>query len=248
MPDLDQLLDAFVADVRSETRAPGASMAIEQAHRRRKVGAAVAAVAVIAVGGGLAAGTLRGSDQVSPIGEPTPSTVQESAEPTPKSFEELNAEFDAIFSKVPGWTTNTGPGTRGYDYAHHGPCAGNWTKSAESKEGGIDWLSVGDDAFGLVWGANFPSEAQAVDAVARFVENLESCTTTAWRTQPIASNGAALASSDGTVAWIQQTGSDVQVLQVGTTDGPPPVRVQVKVAEWLVDFSAYHIASHTGYY
>ncbi len=236
MSDLDQFLDAFVADVRSETRAPGASMAIKQAQRRRKVGAALAAVAVIAViavGGGLAAGTLGGSDQVSPIGEPT---TQESAEPTPKSFEDLTAEFDAIFSKVPGWT-NTRPGARGYDYAYHSRCAGNWTKHAESKDNAADISSVGDAAYGLAWEARFPSEAQAVDAVARLAENLESCTATAWRTQPIASNGAVLASSDGTVAWIQQTRRDVIVLQLGTTDGPPPVGVQIKVAEWLV---AYH--------
>ena len=36
------------------------------------------------------------------------------------------------------------------------------------------------------------------------------------------------------VAWIQQTGDHVDVLQVATTDGPPPVGVHVEVSEWMV--------------
>ena len=123
---------------------------------------------------------------------------------------------------MPGWAIPPD-----YDYALNGPCSGNWAKGATSR---------GEEGIG---GASFPSKAQASDAVARFVENLESCTATAWRTQPIASNGAVLASSTDAVAWVQQMRADVTVLQVSTTDGPPPVGVQIEVAEWMVAYRTY---------
>jgi hypothetical protein len=87
--------------------------------------------------------------------------------------------------------------------------------------------------------SGFPTEAQASEAAARFVENLESCTATAWRTQPIAQTGAVLASSADAVAWIQRTGDTVDVLQAPTADGPPPLRVQVEVAEWMVAYRTW---------
>ena len=236
MPDLDQLLDTLVADVTAGTRAPGAPTAIKQARRRRAGVAVAAAVAVIAVGGGVAAGTLGGSDQPSPIGEPTtPSsaspTVQESAEPSPASIGAFETELDAILVQVPGWAISD-TFTDDYDYAFNGPCSGNWGKGATSGgDGGIAGAGIG--------GHGFPSEAQASDAAARFVENLESCTATAWQTQPIAQTGAVLASSATGVAWIQQKGDHVDVLQVPTTDGPPPVGVQVEVAEWMVAYRTW---------
>ena len=80
----------------------------------------------------------------------------------------------------------------------------------------------------------FPSETHASDAAAKLIEDLESCTATAWATQPIAQTGAVLASSADAVAWIQHTGADVMVLLVPTTDGPPPAGIQVEVTEWMV--------------
>ena len=74
MPELDQLLDTLARDVSARTRAPGAPAAIIQANRRRRrIASAVAAgaVAVIAVGGGVAAETLSGGDADAPVGEPT---------------------------------------------------------------------------------------------------------------------------------------------------------------------------------
>jgi len=64
-------------------------------------------------------------------------------------------------------------------------------------------------------------------------------TATAWRAQPIARTGAVLASSTTGVAWIQQTGDHVDVLQVATTDGPPPVGVHVEVSEWMVAYRTW---------
>jgi hypothetical protein len=43
-----------------------------------------------------------------------------------------------------------------------------------------------------------------------------------------------LASSPGAVAWIVQDGTSVSVHQLPTTDGPPPLDVQIAVVEWNV--------------
>ncbi|HSS66932.1 MAG TPA: hypothetical protein VLK34_00170 [Nocardioidaceae bacterium] len=238
MPDLDRLLDTLVADVTAGTRAPGASTAIKQARRRRAqvAVAAVGAVAFIVAGGALAVGTHRDSDQPSPTTDPTtasPTTPRDSAEPTPISLPDLTASLHAILAQVPAWAiTNIPPFPDDYDYAFNGPCSGNWGKGATSgSDGGVAEAGIGH--------AGFSSEAQASDAAARFVENLKSCTATAWRTRPIAQTGSVLALSSTGVAWIQQNGTDVQVLQVPTTDGPPPVGVQVEVTEWMVAYSTW---------
>ena len=210
--------------------------------RRRVVMVAVAAagaVAFIAVGGGLAAGTLGGSDQLSPIGEPT---AQESAEPSPTSHEALARELEPILAQAPNWAINhVMPDD--YDYAFESSCSGDAdelsllvrSKGAERRTWFYAELSTRLSYAG-VFDVGFSSEAHASDAAARLVENLESCTITAWRTEPIAQTGAVLASSADGVAWIQQKGANVGVLQVPTIDGPPPVGVQVEVAEWLVAY------------
>lgn len=214
--------------------------------RRRVVMVAAATAAVIAVGGAMAARTLDVSGQLSPIGEPTtPSsempTVQESAESPDCSYREasdcsdaFNMEVDAILGQVPGWAVNKElPDDTALDFVIGGPCEGNWLRGATGAGHGIA------GAAGLVKGlfhAGWPSEAHASDAAARLVENLASCNKTAWRTQQTARPGAVLASSAQAVVWIQQTRTDVWVLQVLSTDGPPPSGVQVEVAEWMVDY------------
>ncbi len=85
----------------------------------------------------------------------------------------------------------------------------------------------------------FPTVAQASDAAARLVDNLNSCTTTQWQTEPVAQTGAVLASSPDAAAWIQPMGDTVTVLQVTTTDGPPPDGVQLEVAEWIVAYRTW---------
>lgn len=79
----------------------------------------------------------------------------------------------------------------------------------------------------------FPTTAQASDAADRLIENLESCTATEWQTQPIAQTGTVLATSADGVARIQQNGDHVDVFQLATADGAPPLHVQVDVAEWV---------------
>ena len=142
--------------------------------------------------------------------------------------------MDTILEKAPGWTINDGPVGDGYDYAFNGPCSGNWTEGATS---GADGAAPG--RWGGMGIAGFPTAAQASDAAARFVENLKSCTSTEWRTQPIARTGAVLAFSADAVAWIQRTDDTVDVLQVRTNDGAPPVGVQVEVAEWMVAYRTW---------
>ena len=235
MPDLDRLLDTLVTDVTAGTRAPGASAAIKQAHRRRVKVVAAAAVAFIAVGGGLAAGTLGDSDRISPVEEPTsPSpelpTAHESTEPSPGSDEYFEVELRKILTQVPDWAVTDADPT----ILH--PCGGDWSERATGAGGGNFGIrtpgerpSVWHDAVG------FPSVDEASGAVALLVENLESCTAVVWRTQPIGQTRAVLASSADGVIWIHQKGDLVSTLQVPTTDGPPPVDVQIEVAERMVD-------------
>ena len=244
MPDLDQFLDTLVADVTASTRAPGARHAVARARRRTTVAVAVAgAVALVAVAGGLAAGTSDGRDDPAPVGEPTPPATSPSGTPTaqgstesPSSAYDLGSQLDAILLEVPGWTVAQGY-PEGYDYAFNGPCAGEWMSDATSGSDGGGPPPNGSMAG--IGHLGFRSEARASDAVARFVESLRSCTTTAWRVQPIAGSGALLASSATGAAWIQQDGADVTVLQVPTTDGPPPARVRVAVAGWMVAYRTW---------
>ena len=207
--------------------------ATRRGRRRIAVVAAAAAVVLVAVSGAVATGTLRSSDQPAPIGEPTtpsPTTVRESTEPTPTTVWGLSAQLDAMVAGVPGWSLADNYPID-HDYAFNGPCSGDWGGAKSASDGGIGPAGIGTH--------RYPSKERASDAAARFVGALESCTATAWRTQPIAQTGAVLASSADAVAWIQQTRDRVRVLQMPTTDGPPPPEVQVEVAEWMVAYNTW---------
>lgn len=247
MPDLDQLLDTLVADVTAGTHAPGARSAITRARRGRAAVAVAAtgAVASVAVVSAVATGAIGGSDQPSPLGEPTtpatspaePPTVWETAG-SPAALYDLGQELDAILTTVPGWDAGISEGyPEGYDYAFNGQCAGGWSRAAES---GSDGGAPAPSAVGAgIGSAGFSSALQASDAAAVFVENLATCKKFTWRAQPIAQTGAVLASSATAVAWIQQVGDTVRVLQVATPDGPPPLDVQVGVADWMVAYDTW---------
>lgn len=236
MPDLDQLLDTLVTDVNSGTRAPGAPAAIKQAHQRgRKIAVAgVAAVALIAVAGGMTAGTLGGGDRLSPITEPTPTspeppTMQEQESPTapPVLAKTYPARLGKTLARVPGWAiTDTDP-------TIVDPCGGEWTANAEGGSGGT--LGLGSSGPPVVQSdlLGFSSPAKASDAAVLLVENLASCTALEWQTQPIAQTDAVMASSANGVIWIHQKGATVVTLQVPTTDGAPPLAVQVEVADLI---------------
>lgn len=231
MPDLDQLLKNLTSDVAASTRPPGAATAIKQANRRRvKVAAAAGVVAVVAVGGGLAAGNLGGSDEAVPIVQPTttPSTTQHESNGTtdpPGSLYTQMSQLEEILTTVPGWDVDEERDyPADYDYAFNGPCSRgieDWGAGAQSgADGGIGMLG-------------FATKPQAEEAAATLVDNLKSCTTTVWRTQPISRTGAVLAYSADAVTWIRQVEESVYVVQRRSTDGPPPLDVQVEVVAWV---------------
>ncbi len=233
MPDLNLLLDSLVADVSTGIRPPGARGAIKQARRRRwKVAiAAVAAVSVIAAGSGFAAANLGGSGRLSPLegpalASPQPPTISESAEAAPGSDAFFRARLQESLAHVPGWAISDNAPT----ILH--PCGGDWSVGAGGGSGGNITFDSSVDPMS-VWSANigFSSAAQASDAATRLVENLNSCTDLQWRTEPIKRSGAVLASSTLGVIWIHQRGAGVAMLEVPTADGPPPLDVQVEVAD-----------------
>jgi hypothetical protein len=235
MPDLDQLLDTLVADVTAGTRAPGASTAIRQAHRRRAMAAVVAAgtVAVIITGGGLIAGADGGGDRISPIDEPTqpssePPNVNQSAEPAPDS-DPFATELRRIVAQAPDWTL-TDTASLGSD-SSFAVCAGDW--GAGGFGGGSMSIGTPEEpatAVGVIHGVR---GVRASEAVTRLLENLASCTAYSWRTQAIADTGAVLAYSADGVVWIHRRGGEISTLEVGTTDGPPPPAVQIAVADLM---------------
>ena len=239
MSDFTPLREA-VDDLTSRTPSPNLDERERRATRRgrRRVVTVAGAVAYIAVGGGLAAGALGGSDQLSPIGETTTPSAQspsvpESAEASPTSYEALGTQLHAITTQVPGWAVIMNPDYTDYDNANNGPCSGNWGKGATSgSDGGVPPPPSRRSSIGMGI-LRFPSDTRASDAAARLVQNLASCNKTPWRTEPIAQTGAVLASSPNGVAWIQQTGDWITVLGAPTTDGPPPLDVQIEVAEWM---------------
>jgi hypothetical protein len=235
MPDLDQFLDSLVEDVTAGTRAPGAPTAIRQARRRRAMTAVVAAgaVALIAVGGGLVAGTDGGSDRISPINEPTqpstePPTVNQSAEPAPDGGDPFATQLRRIVAQAPDWTL-TDTASLGSD-SSFAVCAGDW--GAGGFGGGNISMGTPEEpatAVGVTYGVRgVPSAAKA-----RLVDNLASCTAYSWRTRAIADTGAVLAYSADGVVWIHRRGGEISTLEVGTTDGPPPPTVQIEVADLM---------------
>jgi hypothetical protein len=230
MSDLDQLLDSLIADVRSQTRAPGASTAINQARRRRKACAAagpVAVVAVLAAGSALAAGTLGGGEGTTSLaGQPTASPEPSAGQEDPATTERYRTLRKTLTS-VPGWAI-----TDGADPSVLTRCGGDWSSEAAGGSfGNISLTSSGDGPSLWAEERGFPSTAQASDAVTRLIGNLASCTAESWRSQPIAQTGAVLASSDAAVIWILQKGASVSTLQMATSDGPPPLAVQAEVAD-----------------
>lgn len=214
--------------------------ATRRGRRRVATIAATSLVVLVAASGAVATGTLRGTDEPAPVGEPTtspPTPVDDSAAPTPTTLTGLSEQLEVFLAQASGWSvSDTLPPD--YDYAFNGPCAGDWREDAMSGSDGGIGRAAG------IGGAGFASKAQASDAISRYVEQLESCTVTDWQTRPIAQTGAVLAISPYGVAWIRQLAADVRVLQVPTTDGPPPEEVQVQVAEWIVSYQAWQDAQH----
>lgn len=231
MPELDEMLHALIEDTRRGARAPGAAEAVARGRRQRAAAAAVGAV-TIGAAAALALSTVGGGDDRSTLAAPG------SPSPTPPLFQEDpqvdGADFRnplrAALTSAAGWTIRNQ-----LDIMVLRPCDGPWSVGESGASGGsisIDGVPGGPN----VWsdGISFGSEAQAFQAFTRLVQNLETCTTTAWTAIPIGQTGAVLVTSADAVAWLHQKGRWVSTLQVPTADGAPPVDVQLEVAR-LID-------------
>ncbi len=199
--------------------------------RRRTVSVAAVAAAVVLTVGLMQASLSDDSTELQPApapSSPAPSPApSDSVEPLRVEGDPFATEFNRIVAQVPDWSIA--------DIQMLGdPCAGDWSSAAGGGGGGnFDVRTNGE--LGQVWAdvINFPSAALASAAVDRLVKNLASCKGVAWQTQPVAETGAVLASSAHGLLWIQQVGQEIGTLSAVTNDGPPPLAIQVKIADLI---------------
>lgn len=197
--------------------------------RRRTVSVAAVAAALVMAVGVVQASLSDGQRELQPAPAPSLPSPSESAAPSPDNGDVFAAEFRKIVARVPGWSiADTDP------TLDIGPCAGDWLSQTTGSGGGNFDVSTNGRP-GQVWHERkgFPSAASAADAVDRLVGNLASCTTAAWQTEPIARTGAVLVSSADGLMWVQKSGDGLSTLEVATTDGPPPLDVQVEIADLM---------------
>jgi hypothetical protein len=214
--------------------------------RRRVTMVAVAAVAAIVVGATVATGVLDGVDRVGPVVDPTTRSPEPSpapASPTTSSGPPTAPEESFVGERyrtlretleVSGWTVR--------DTAAGKPealirCAGNWMDGPGGRSAGHNLgLTVNPEEPPVGWAEEidgFTSPASASAAAALLLTNLTSCTIESWRSQPIGQTGAALAINDSGVLWVHKDDQSVATLYVATPDGPPPLAVQVDVADLI---------------
>lgn len=134
-----------------------------------------------------------------------------------------------IVMEVPGWSLVDG------EQFLHLECAFDWAVpgAVSGNSGGIDVTVNGERGQVSATTSVFSSTSEASQGVTRLVEDLNSCAAVAWQTQPIAETGAVLASSGEGLIWIKQNGKEVSTLDAVTNDGPPPLDVQVEIAEFM---------------
>lgn len=240
MPELNEMLDNLAADVTATTRAPGATAAIGRARRRRRgaIAAAVAGVAIVTVGGGLAIGSPGGDDQQSPIA--TPSSPETTASPavepslasgldpkSPRFEDEWRAAVRTALSLDPGW------GLVDSDPLFLHDCLTNWAPGAGMSAGSFGGVSPSETPSLWHEGLFFDSPALASDAFNRLDELLQDCETSEWQIESIGQTGALLASSADGVAWVLLHDAQISSLQAPTSDGPPSPTVQAEVSDLL---------------
>jgi hypothetical protein len=199
------------------------------ARRRRTESVAMVAAAVVLVAGLVQVSWPDEPSELQPAPAPSSPIQSDSAEPVKRDDDSFATEFSAIVAQVPDWTIADVQERFGSD-----PCAGRWSSAAGGFSGGnFDVRTNGE--LGQVWHdvIGFPSAARASTAVDRLTSNLASCTTTAWQTTSIAPSGAVLASSAQGLMWIQQNGEEVSTLNAVTNDGPPPLAIQVEIADLM---------------
>lgn len=197
--------------------------------RRRTVSvAAVAAAAVLTVGL-VQTSVLDDSSELQPAPAPSSPAPSDPVEPLRNEGDPFATEFNKIVAQVPDWSI-----ADIQKIFTHEPCAGDWSTASGMGGGSFDVRTNGEP--GQVWHdvRTFPSAAQASASFDRLVKNLASCTGVAWQTEPIAQTGAVLASSPQGLMWIQQNGRELSILDAVTDDGPPPLSIQVKIADLML--------------
>jgi hypothetical protein len=231
----DQDVITLLVDLHDHIEAP-ASPAGEDARRgrrlvrrRRTVSVAAAAAAVLLAVGIVQAELPDGRQDLQPAPAPSVPAPPDPTEAAPPNGEVFEREMRQLLARVPGWSiadkqllfTAT-------------PCAGSWSSAATGSGGGNFDVSTSGRP-GQMWHevVGFTSAAEATSAVDRLVENLASCTTVEWRTAPIILTGARLASSADGVIWVYRNRAAVSILEVVTTEGPPPLSVQREVAQLM---------------
>jgi hypothetical protein len=231
----DQDVIARLAELHDHIHAP-ATPAGEDAlrgerlvRRRRTVSvAAVAAAAVLTVG--LVQASLSDiHSELQPAPAPSYPAPTDPVEPLRIVGDAFATEFNKIVVQVPDWSI-----ADIQEMFTNESCAGDWSSAAGGGSGGnFDVRTNGEP--GQVWHdvIGFPSAAEASAAVDRLVKNLANCKEVAWQTQPIAQTGAVLASSVQGLMWIQQNGKELSTLNAVTNDGPPPLAVQIKIADLM---------------
>lgn len=197
--------------------------------RRRTVSVAAVAAAVVLTVGLVQASLSDDSSELQPTPAPSSPVPSESVEPLRIEGDPFATMFNKIVAQVPDWSI-----ADIQEMFTNEPCAGDWSSTAQGAGGGnFDVRTNGEP--GQVWhtAMGFQSAAQASAAVDRLVKNLASCKEVAWQTQPIAQTGAVLASSAHGLMWIQQNGKQLSTLDAVTNDGPPPLAIQVKIADLM---------------
>jgi hypothetical protein len=196
--------------------------------RRRTVSVAAVAAAVVLTVGLVQTSLSDDSSELQPAPAPSSSAPRDPVEPLRIEGDPFATEFNKIVAQVPDWSI-----ADIQEMFTSEPCAGDWSSPAGFGGGAFDVRTNGEP--GQVWhvALGFPSAAQASAAVDRLVRNLASCKEVAWQAQPIAQTGAVLASSAHGLVWIQQDGKELSTLDAVTNDGPPPLAIQVKIADLM---------------
>jgi hypothetical protein len=197
--------------------------------RRRTVSVATLAAAVVLTVGLVQASLLNDPSEPQPAPAPASPAPSDPVEPLRVKGDPFATEFNEIVAQVPDWSI-----ADTQEIFHNGPCAGQWSSSDEGGSGGnFDVRTNGE--LGQVWGDMiwFPSAAQASAARDRLVRGLVSCEEVAWQAQPIARTGAVIAFSANGLIWVQQRGKRISTLSAVTNDGPPPLDVQVEIADLM---------------
>ena len=167
--------------------------------------------------------------ELQPAPAPSSRAPSDPVEPLRIDGDPFATEFNKIVAQVPDWSI-----ADIQQMFTNEPCAGDWSSAARGASGGnFDVRTLGGS--GQVWHdvLGFPSATQVSAAVDRLVDNLASCTTTAWRIQSITQTGAVLASSGDGLLWVQPVGAEVSTLNAVTNDGPPPLTIQVEIADLM---------------